>query len=155
MRSNIQRISFFTRWFYTIDALYIAVTSIYTSISSTATLRSRAARGVLLQAPVILYRYQFQSFSKGARELFASSLPFSPIPQIQAPYSIVGLTTTIYSSCVRLKDGPQVNAAIYNTATKAAAPLQVAYVVYAFQFSLASTQTLRTLRVASGLALQP
>jgi len=38
-------------------ALYIAVASIYTSISSTTTLRSSVARGVLLYAPVILRRH--------------------------------------------------------------------------------------------------
>ena len=61
------------------------------------------------------------------------------MPQIWAPYSIVGLTTAVYSSRVRLKDGPQVDAAIRDTTTKAAAPLWVAYVVCVFQFSLAST----------------
>jgi hypothetical protein len=34
------------------------------------------------------------------------------MPQIWAPYSIAGLTTTIYSSRVRLKEGPHVEAAI-------------------------------------------
>jgi len=38
----------------------------------------------------------------------------------------------MYSSRVRLKEGPQVEAAIYNTAAKAAAPLWVACVIYAF-----------------------
>ena len=56
---------------------------------------------------------------------------------------------------MRLNDGPQVDAAIRDTAAKAAAPLWVACVVYAFQFSLASTQTPRTLRVAASLTLQP
>ena len=77
------------------------------------------------------------------------------MPQIWAPYSIVGLTTAVYSSRVRLNDSPQVNTAIRNTATKAAAPLWVACVVCAFQFSLASTQTPKTLRVASSLTSHP
>jgi hypothetical protein len=72
---------------------------------------------------VILYRHWFCSFSSGARELFASGLPFSPMPQIWAPYSIAGLTTAVYSSRVRLNKGPQVKAAIRNAAVKAAAPL--------------------------------
>ena len=136
---SIQRISFSIRWSYTINTLYIAVTSIYTSSSETTTLRSSIARSILLQAPIILYRYQFYSFLRGARELFTNSLPLRPIPQIQAPYSIIGLTTTIYSSRVRLKEGPQVNATIYNTAIKAATPLQVIYIIYAFQFSFIFT----------------
>ena len=45
----------------------------------------------------------------------------------------------MYSSRVRLKEGPQVEAVIRDTAAKAAAPLWVAYVIYAFQFSLVST----------------
>ena len=56
---------------------------------------------------------------------------------------------------MRLKEGPQVKATIYNTAIKATTPLQVAYIIYAFQFSLASTQTSMTLRVASSFTLQP
>ena len=104
---------------------------------------------------MIFRRHWFYSFSRVARELFASGLPFSPIPQIWAPYSIIGLTTAVYSSRIRLKDGPQVNAVIRDTAAKAAAPLWVAYIVCAFQFSLASTQTPRTLRVVSGFASQP
>ena len=155
IRSSIWRISFSTGQSYTVDALYIAVASIYTSIGSIIASRSSAARSILLQAPVILRRYQLYSFSRGARELFASGLPFRPIPQIWAPQSIIGLTTTVYSSRVRLKEGPQVKAAIRNTALKATTPLQVACVIYAFQFSLASTQTPKTLRVVSGFASQP
>ena len=41
------------------------------------------------------------------------------MPQIWALYSIVGLTTAVYSSRVRLNDGPQVDAAIRDTAAKA------------------------------------
>ena len=112
MRSSVWRISFSTGWFCTVDALCIAVASMYMSIGGIAASRSSAARGVLLQAPVILHRHWFCSFSRGARELFASGLPFSPMPQIWALYSIVGLTTAVYSSRVRLNDGPQVDAAI-------------------------------------------
>jgi len=104
---------------------------------------------------VILRRHWFCSFSSGAKELFAIGLPFSPRPQIWAPYSIVGLTTAVYSSRVRLNEGPQVEAAIRDAAANAAAPLVVAFVICAFQFSLASTQTPRTLSVASGFASQP
>ena len=123
MQFSVWCISFSTRWFYTVNVLYIAVTSIYISIGGTAASRSSTAYSVLLQAPVIFYRYQFYSFSKGARELFASNLPFSPIPQIQALYSIIGLTIIVYSSRIYLKDGLQVNTAIYNTAAKATTPL--------------------------------
>ena len=62
----------------------------------------------------------------------ASGLPFSPMPQIWAPYSIIGLITAVYSSLIRLKEGPYVKAAIQDTATKAATPLWVAYVMCAF-----------------------
>ena len=147
--------SFSTRCPYTIAALYIAVVSIQMSSSSTAASRSITAHSILLQAPIILYRHQFYSFSSGARELFAISLLFSPRPQIQAPYSIISLTTAIYSSRIRLNKGPQVKAAIYNTAVNAAAPLVVAFIIYLFQFSLVSTQTPRTLRVAFSFTLQP
>ena len=152
---SIQRISFSTRWLYTVNALCIAVASIYISSGGTAASRSSIIYSVLLQAPVILYRHQFYSFFKGARELFASSLLFRPIPQIWALYSIISLTTAVYSSCIYLKEGPQVKAVIYNTAIKAAAPLQVACVIYAFQFSLVSIQTPRTLRVVFSFTLQP
>ena len=138
MRSSVWRISFSTRQSCTVDALCIAVTSIYTSIGGTAALRFSTAYNVLLQAPMILHRYWFYSFSKGTRELFTNSLLFNPILQIQALYSIIGLTTAIYSSYIRLKDGPQVNTIIYNTAVKAAAPLQITYMICMFQFSLVS-----------------
>ena len=82
----------------------------------------------------MLFRSWFCSFSSGARELLASGLPFSPMPQIWAPYSIVGLTTAVYSSRVCLKEGPHVEAAIRDTAAKAAAPLWVACVMYAFSY---------------------
>ena len=57
MRSSVWYISFSTKWFCTVDALYIAVASMYTSIGGTATSRSNIAHSVLLQAPVILHRY--------------------------------------------------------------------------------------------------
>ena len=155
MRLSVWHISFSTRWLYTVDTLCMAVVSIYTSSGGTATLYFSTARGVLLQAPVILRKYWFCSFSRGARELFASSLPFRPIPQIQALYSIVNFTTAVYSSCICLKEGLQVKAIIYNTAAKAAAPLQIVYIIYTFQFSLASTQTPRTFRVVFSFTSQP
>ena len=104
-------------------ALCIAIVSIYTSSGGTAASRSSAARGVLLYAPVILRRHWFCSLASGAKELFASGLPFGLRPQIWAPYSIVGLTTAVYSSRVRLNEGPQVEAAICNAAANAATPL--------------------------------
>ena len=48
IRLSIRYISFFTRQSYTIDTLYIAVASIYTSSSGTTTSRSSTARGILL-----------------------------------------------------------------------------------------------------------
>ena len=58
--------------------------------------------------------------------------------QIWALYSIVGLTTAVYSRRVRLKKGPHIDAIIHNAAANAAAPLWVACVMYVFQFSLES-----------------
>ena len=93
--------------------------------------------------------------SNGARDFFAIGLPFCPTPQIWAPYSIVGLTTAVYSNRVRLNEGLQVDAVIHDAAANAAAPLVVAFLICSFQFSLESTQTPRTLRVAFGSASQP
>ena len=93
--------------------------------------------------------------SNGARDFFAIGLPFCLTPQIWVLYSIVGLTTAVYSNRVRLKEGPQVDATIHNAAANAAAPLVVAFLICLFQFSLESTQTPRTLRVAFGSASQP
>ena len=155
MQFNIWCIFFSTGWSCIVNALCIAVTSMYISIGGTAASRFSIACGVLLQTPVILHRYQFYSFSRGARELFTSSLPFNPMPQIQVLYSIVGLITAIYSSYMCLNDGPQVNTVIYNTATKATAPLQVTCVIYTFQFSLVFIQTPKTLKVAFSLTLYP
>ena len=133
----------------------MAVTSIYMSSSGTAALYFSTAYGVLLQAPVILHKYQFYSFFKGTKELFVNSLLFRPIPQIQVLYNIISLTIAVYSSYMCLKEGPQVKAVIYNTAAKATAPLWVACVIYAFQFNLISTQTPKTFRVVFSFTSQP
>ena len=57
IRFSVWRISFSTGWSCTVNTLCIAVASIYISIGGTAASRSSTARGVLLQAPVILYRH--------------------------------------------------------------------------------------------------
>ena len=57
MRFSVWRISFSTGWFCTVDALCIAVASIYTFISGTAASRSSTVYSVLLQVPVIFYKY--------------------------------------------------------------------------------------------------
>ena len=80
----------------------------------------------------------FCSFTSSAKELFAKSLLFSPTPQIWVLYSIIGLTTAVYSRCVCLKEGPYINAIIYNAAANVAVPLWVTCVIYVFQFSLKS-----------------
>ena len=61
----------------------------------------------------------------------------------------------MYSNRVRLKEGPQVNAIIYNTAVNTTVPLVVTFLIYLFQFSLELTQTPKTLKVAFSSALQP
>ena len=48
MRFSVWRISFSTGWSCTVDALCIAIASMYMSIGGTAASRSSAARGVLL-----------------------------------------------------------------------------------------------------------
>ena len=93
--------------------------------------------------------------ANGARALFNSTLSPGPRPQIWELYSIVGLITAVYSKRVSLKEGPHVEAVIRDAAENAAAPLWVACVIYAFQFSFKSTQTPKTLRVASSFTLQP
>jgi len=103
---------------------------------------------------VILCRHWFCSFTSGAREPFAKRLPLGPMPQIWALYSIVGFTTAVYNRRVCLKEGPHVKTVICDIAANAVAFLWVACVIYVFQFSLESTQTPRTLRLASGFALQ-
>ena len=70
--------------------------------------------------------------SSGVRDLFAISLLFYPTPQIWALYSIVGLTTAIYSNRVYLNKGPQVDAVIYNAAVNATIPLVVVFFIYLF-----------------------
>ena len=59
----------------------------------------------------------------GAKALFNNTLPPSPRPQIWEPYSIVGLTTAVYSKRVSLKEGPYVKAVIRDAAENVAAPL--------------------------------
>jgi len=76
------------------------------------------------------------------------------MPQIWAPYSIIGLTTAVYSRRVHLKEGPYIETIICDATTNAAALLWVVCAMYVFQFSLESTQTLRTLRLVSGFTLQ-
>ena len=70
--------------------------------------------------------------ASSARELFASTLPSSPRPQIWEPYSIVGLMTAVYSRRISLKEGPYVKAVIRDVAENAAAPLRVACVICSF-----------------------
>ena len=72
---------------------------------------------------MILYRHWFYSFISSARESFAKRLPLSPMPQIWALYSIVGLTTAVYNRRVCLKEGPHVETVIHDAAANAAAPL--------------------------------
>ena len=57
MRFSTQCISFSTRCLCTIVAFYIAVVSMQILSSGTAASRFITARGVRLQAPIILYRY--------------------------------------------------------------------------------------------------
>ena len=54
------------------------------------------------------------------------------MPQIWAPYSIVGLTTAVYNKRVCLNKNLQLKAVIYNTAANAVAPLWVACAICAF-----------------------
>ena len=76
------------------------------------------------------------------------------MPQIWAPYSIIGLTIAVYSRCVHLNKGPHIKAVIYNAVVNAVAPLWVVYAMCVFQFSLESIQIPKTLRLASGFVLQ-
>ena len=152
---NTQYISFSTRCLCTVAALYITVISIYILSGGTTALHFIIAYGVYLQAPIILYRYQFYSLSSSVRDFFIISLSFYPIPQIWALYSIISLTTAVYSNCIYLKEGPQVNAVIYNAAINITIPLVVAFLIYLFQFSLKLIQTLKTLKVAFSSILYP
>jgi len=61
------------------------------------------------------------------------------MPQIWAPYSIVGLTTAVYNRRVRLKKGPYVKTVICDAAANATVPLWVVCAMCVFQFSLEST----------------
>ena len=61
--------------------------------------------------------------ASGARALFTSALPPSPRPQIWELYSIISLTTAVYSRRISLKEGPYVKAVIRNAAENAAASL--------------------------------
>ena len=54
-------------------------------------------------------------------------------------YSIISFITAMYSNCVCLNKGPQVNTTIYNAAVNITVPLVVAFLIYLFQFSLKST----------------
>ena len=128
---------------------------IYISSGRTAALCFSIAYSVLLQAPVVLYRHLFCSLASSTRALFNSTLLPSPRPQIQELYSIIGLITAVYSKHVSLKEGPHIKAVIRDAAKNAAAPLQVVYVIYLFQFSLESTQTPKILKIAFSFALQP
>jgi len=76
------------------------------------------------------------------------------MPQIWAPYSIVGFTTAVYNRRVCLKEGLYVKTVICNTAVNAVAPLWIACVIYVFQFNLESIQTFKTLKLVFGFALQ-
>ena len=105
---SIQRMFSSTRQPCTITALYIAIILIHRSSSRTTTSRSSIARSILLQAPIVLRKYQFYSLVNSTKELFTSSIPFSPRPQIQALYNIIGLTITIYSRRIRLNEGPYI-----------------------------------------------
>jgi len=60
------------------------------------------------------------------------------MPQIWAPYSIIGLTTAVYNKCVHLNKGPYVEAVICDAVTNAMAPLWVACAICVFQFNLES-----------------
>ena len=152
---SVQRIFSSTRWLCTVAALCIAVISIYIFSSKTAALCFSIAHSVLLQAPIVLYRHLFCSLVSGTRVLFNNILPPGPRPQIQELYSIVSLTTAVYSKCINLKKGPYIKTVIRDAAKNVATPLWVAYIIYLFQFSLESTQTPKILKVAFNFTLQP
>ena len=102
------------------------------SSGGTAASRFSVACGILLYAPIVLHKHLFCSLASGARAFFGSTLPPGPRPQIWEPYSIVGLTTAVYSKRVSLKEGPHVKAVIRDAAENAAAPLWVACVMCSF-----------------------
>src|SRR6266480_5642365 len=95
-------------------------------------------------------RHLFWIFSSCCRLAFIC-LPFRPVYQACAPYTIAGLTIAVYSSLVLIKHGPQVVAAIRERALKAAVPFPTAIFVYSFQFILGSSHTPSTLSLVSGL----
>ena len=68
-------------------------------------------------------------------------LPFSPVFQTCAPYTIAGLTITVYSSLVLIIHRPQVVAATHERALKAAVPFPAVIFVCSFQFILGSSHT--------------
>src|SRR5205814_10062052 len=78
---------------------------------------SSAALGVHLYPPVIRLRHLFWIFSSYFRLAFIC-LPFCPVCQACAPYTIAGLTITVYSSLVLIIHGPQVVAATRERALK-------------------------------------
>jgi len=103
-----------------------------------------------LYPPVMRLRYLFWIFSSYYRLAFIC-LPFHPVYQACAPYTITGLTITVYSSLVLIKHGPQVVTVIRERALKAAVPFPTVTFVCSFQFILGSSHTPSTLSFVSGL----
>src|SRR5947208_4629503 len=95
-------------------------------------------------------RHLFWIFSSCFRLAFIC-LPFCPVCQACAPYTIAGLTIAVYSSLVLIIHGPQVVAATRERALKAAIPFPTAIFVCSFQFILGSSHTPSTLSFVSGL----
>ena len=100
--------------------------------------------------PVMRLRYLFWIFSSYYRLAFIC-LPFYPVCYACAPYTIAGLTITVYSSLILIKQGPQVDAVIYERVLKAAVPFPTVTFVCSFQFILGSSHTPSTLSFISGL----
>ena len=111
---------------------------------------SSAALGVHLYPPVICLRHLFWIFSSCCRLAFIY-LPFRPMCQACAPYTITGLTIAVYSSLVLIKHSPQVVAAMRERASKAAVPFPTVIFMCSFQFILGSSHTPSTLSLVSGL----
>ena len=101
---------------------------------------------------MVLHRHWFCNLNSGTKKLFISTLLLSLRLQIWELYSIVGLTTAVYSRRVNQNKSPHVEVTIYNAAKNVAALLWVTCVMCLFQFSLKSTQTPKILRVTSGFA---
>src|SRR5215469_8209195 len=74
-----------------------------------------------------------------------------PVNHACAPYTIAGLAIAVYSSLVLLKHGPQVDAAMRETDSKAAVPFPTATFMCSFHFNFGSTHTPSTLSFVSGL----